>query len=769
MSRRYSRELHRAIPFRVIRLIITGLAGVFLSTPAVQSAPPTRPQVAVGTNNAQYLPVPHVPGLVTHDLNSGLTPTNLVTALLGPGITVSNVTFTGANVAAGTFSGGTGIIGFESGIMLSSGNIALAVGPNSQDAATANNGLGGDPTLNALIPGYITYDACSLQFDFTCTGTQVIQFQYVLSSEEYNEWVNSPFNDVFGFFLNGVNIAFIPGTTGTAVSINNLNCDYPYNPPLGSFCNLFINNRCADIPPGNFPCAGARDTEMDGLTVVLTATATLNPGQNHIKLAVADAGDQVLDSNVFIRGQSFVCGEPIGACCDTTSNTCVESVTQAACVGAGRVWSVGLNCSQLNPPCAPVVHPAGTDCANPINITSLPFSDTNTTFDKGNDYTSSCLGEYDNGLDILYRLTIPTAQCVDITVTGTTPNDNWIGIGLGATCPPGATCLAQGTSQGTVATITGLNLAAGTYYLMVDRWPTGSDGLNFTLSVTTCGGAATGACCNATTQVCTNNVLQANCMGADETWSAGLDCGQLVPPCNPEVDTDGQDCEFPLHITTLPFVDINTTSNKNEDYSLTCLGVYDDGNDIIYRVALASAYCVDITVSGATAADHFIGVVLDSSCPPGASCIAFATTPGTEVAINDLALDAGVYFLMIDRQPGPGGAEALDFRLTIAECMAPGGACCLMDGTCALQTEADCMSAGGLTWSLNTPCSPNPCAHALGDANCDNSVDIGDIPEFIAALLDQYTGCDIMLADMDQSGALNGGDIPLFVQAISGP
>ena len=55
-----------------------------------------------------------------------------------------------------------------------------------------------------------------------------------------------------------------------------------------------------------FPAAGPVDTEMDGLTVVLTATAQVNANQtNHIKLAIADAEDDQLDSNVFIKAGSL--------------------------------------------------------------------------------------------------------------------------------------------------------------------------------------------------------------------------------------------------------------------------------------------------------------------------------------------------------------------------------------------------------------------------------------------------------------------------------
>jgi hypothetical protein len=522
-------------PFQKLTLLV--LSCLLLSAASVVAEPPARPVVAPGGNNWIPPTGPVTRALGTQDLNAGLTPTDLVTALLGPGVVVSNVTFTGANVAAGKFTGGTGIIGFDSGIILSSGDIAFVPGPNTQDSITANNGLPGDPALDALIPGYTTFDACILEFDFECTGTQAIQFQYVFSSDEYNEWVNSPYNDVFAFFLNGVNIAAIPGGGGLAVSIDNLNCNNPYNPPTGSFCNLFVNNRCADIPPGTFPCAGVVNTEMDGLTVVLTATGTINPGLNHIKLAIADAGDPVLDSNVFIQGQSFVCGQPTGACCDTSTLTCQDNVLQANCQGPYDVWNVGLACSQLQPPCASVTNPPGTNCDNPIPITALPYTDVNTTYGKDNDYTNTCLGNFDNGDDILYVLTISATQCVNITVTGATPADDWIGVAVDTVCPPGATCLAQATTPDSVAIISNLTLTPGTYYLMIDRWPAGDDSLNYTLSITDCQ-ALTGACCF-TGSLC--QVLTAlDCDAAGGNFvGAGLTCDPNPCICPGDVNCDG--------------------------------------------------------------------------------------------------------------------------------------------------------------------------------------------------------------------------------------
>lgn len=226
----------------------------------------------------------------------GGTPDTIVTALLGTGITYENVAYTGTDCSAGTFSGGTGIIGIEEGIILSSGVIQNVIGPNKADGITANLGLGGDTNLNALIPGYTTYDAVILEFDFVPTS-DVLTFDYVFTSDEYNEFVNTAFNDVFAFFLNGYdvsdNIALIPGTT-TPVAINNVNGGGPAYGTNPSNSAYYINN---DLTDGG----GSIDTEMDGLTTVFTATAYVTKGDtNHIKLAIADAGDHVLDSNVFI-------------------------------------------------------------------------------------------------------------------------------------------------------------------------------------------------------------------------------------------------------------------------------------------------------------------------------------------------------------------------------------------------------------------------------------------------------------------------------------
>lgn len=225
-----------------------------------------------------------------------VTPTGdasvLANTILGSGISISNISYTGGANASGTFSNGLSSgLGIDAGIVLTSGSASNAAGPNTADNTTTDNGLSGDSALNSLIPGYSTYDATILEFDFESAGGNLF-FNYVFASEEYNEWVGSAYNDVFGFFLDGVNVALIPGTS-TPVAINNVNS--------GSNSAYYNNNDYGDFggaPPYNL--------EYDGFTTLLTASVLgLEAGLHTMKLAIADAGDYILDSAVFIQAGSF--------------------------------------------------------------------------------------------------------------------------------------------------------------------------------------------------------------------------------------------------------------------------------------------------------------------------------------------------------------------------------------------------------------------------------------------------------------------------------
>ncbi|WP_372972245.1 choice-of-anchor L domain-containing protein [Marinobacter sp.] len=227
----------------------------------------------------------------------------LAGAILGSGITISNVNYYGGSNQSGLFSDGTSTIGINNGLIMTSGSALEAPGPNNSDGTTGNIGTGGglgDSDLNALIP-QSTYHAAVLEFDFI-SDTDSLFFNYVFASEEYNEYVNSSYNDVFAFFVDGVNIALAPD--GQPVSINNVNCGGS-GTGTGPNCSVYNNNDPSNGGP-------FYNIEYDGFTDKLLASISgLVSGTTYsMKIAIADAGDTILDSAIFIEGGSFSSEDP---------------------------------------------------------------------------------------------------------------------------------------------------------------------------------------------------------------------------------------------------------------------------------------------------------------------------------------------------------------------------------------------------------------------------------------------------------------------------
>lgn len=227
--------------------------------------------------------------LIVTDTNDGNTLTNTI---LGSDVTVSNISVTGTGTQSGTFTNGlTGGIGIDEGIILTSGSAQLAASSNTSGSSTTFTGTGGDADLDALIP-QSTNDVNILEFEFTTT-TGDLFFDYVFASEEYNEWVDTSFNDVFALFVDGVNIALAPD--GQAVSINNVNCGSSGVDLTGPNCDSYNNNS-----------TGIFNIAYDGFTDVFTASIlNLSAGTHTMKFAIADAGDSSLDSAIFIEAGSF--------------------------------------------------------------------------------------------------------------------------------------------------------------------------------------------------------------------------------------------------------------------------------------------------------------------------------------------------------------------------------------------------------------------------------------------------------------------------------
>ncbi|MBI2967724.1 MAG: choice-of-anchor L domain-containing protein [Bacteroidetes bacterium] len=228
------------------------------------------------------------------NFNTSLNASQLAQQLAGPGVIVSNATLNCPQGAFGSFSNGaTTNIGIGSGIILTSGDVTVAQGPDNSEGAGIDNFAAGDPDLDALA-GAATYDACALEFDIVPL-CDTISFQYVFGSEEYLEFVNAGYNDAFAFFISGpgfgapTNIAEVPGAPGIPVSIDNVN-DISYS-------QYYVNNDFGT------------SIQYDGFTTVIDATAIVQPCETyHLKLVIADAGDGILDSGVFLEQNSLQCG-----------------------------------------------------------------------------------------------------------------------------------------------------------------------------------------------------------------------------------------------------------------------------------------------------------------------------------------------------------------------------------------------------------------------------------------------------------------------------
>ena len=265
-------------------------------------------------------------------VNSNVTDQYLVEdVFIGGGcFDVTNITFNTDPGSRGTFANGQTNIGLEEGMILATGNISVAASANTQTGASAGSSGGSDPDLTQLAGTGIN-DAAVMEFDFEPT-TDTVRFNYVFASEEYCDYTNSNFNDVFGFFLSGpgingtftnnaINIATLPN--GQYVSINNVN--HTVNQ------GFYVSNTTPATNTGG-GCGGAHplgtapainEVQYDAFTVILEAVAVVQPCQTyHIKLAIGDAVDSAWDSAVFLESNSFSAGTPVaGVGVNPSTNT----------------------------------------------------------------------------------------------------------------------------------------------------------------------------------------------------------------------------------------------------------------------------------------------------------------------------------------------------------------------------------------------------------------------------------------------------------------
>jgi len=286
------------------------------------------------------------------------------------GVAISNVTYTGIPLSLGFFEGSQSNIGMNAGLLITSGEATNAIGPNDSESMGTAMNIGGSPWLDALIPGYVTFDAAVIEMDVV-PNSDTLLFRYVFGSEEYLEFVNTNFNDLFAFLVEGPglpqgdSIWVQPDTTiyqnwdscyvciDTMIVNSGVNCYYDslnmldtciaWSDTAWQWC--YFDQNCtpggdtvtypgywyyspggvniAMVPGTNLPVAintlnqfvntqyfienpGGTSVQYDAFTTPLWASVPVQAGQTyHIRIAVADAGDPVFDSGVFLGIESM--------------------------------------------------------------------------------------------------------------------------------------------------------------------------------------------------------------------------------------------------------------------------------------------------------------------------------------------------------------------------------------------------------------------------------------------------------------------------------
>ncbi len=532
--------------------------------------------------------------------NNGNT---LAQILAGNGVTVTNVNLNCAANACGTYTSVATPLNLSTGIMLTSGQVANAVGPNNAPSVGTANGTPGDADLYNLVTPNSTQDACVLEFDVVPIGNNM-SFSYVMGSEEYPEYVCSNFNDVFAFFISGPNpgggsyannnIALIP-SSGLHVAINTVNPGVAGANSGGGTCtSLAYSTYYHDNTNG-------AQVQYDGWTSVFTAQANVIPCQTyHLKLAIADVGDGAYDSGVFLEGNSFVSnGTTVTAATvnpgyTSTYEGCVNgtfTITLPAAATSNTTVNYTLSGSASN----------GTDYTSLPGSVTIPIGGTSATVNLIPTQDGLTEGQETVTLSILNPCdgtvySTATLNINDDPITTASANPNPI-------CPNATTTLTvsggvagntyswsptAGVTNPTAATTTATVSATQTYTVTVT---TGSCTASNTTTVTVNPAPSATASVTPNTPVCSGTTVQLDAQASGGTpsytygWSAGTSNSTISnPTATPNTTTtytvtitDQTTCTATASVTVVavigPVVSIGTDQNLCANQSPYVLSV----------------------------------------------------------------------------------------------------------------------------------------------------------------------------------------------------
>ncbi|MDE0536545.1 choice-of-anchor L domain-containing protein, partial [Tenacibaculum sp. L6] len=375
------------------------------------------------------------------------TAAQIATELQSAGVVITNPVITrGATNQIALFTNGDGGANLEldRGIAFTTSNVNQIFVTNNETGLSVN--ASGTDHIDAdltAIDSQATRDVVVFEFDFRALPNYTgVLLEYQFGSEEYPDYVGSPFNDVFGFFVTdpfgldptipnmapGANLAQVPGTTNP-VAINNINAgfrgnsgggaNYPGITPDLSQGALYINNghvldNDADPnnagPLNNNPGATPIGVEFNGITRKLTANINLTPGITyHMKIAIADVTDSSFDSGVFI---TRVGGVPIIVAEDDFG----EIVSTNGGIAVANVLT--------NDTVAGITNPS----ASGVELSEVSSENPGITLNTNTGEVSVAPGVPAGVYELVYSLCQPSTNCdtaiVTITVLADSDGDN---------------------------------------------------------------------------------------------------------------------------------------------------------------------------------------------------------------------------------------------------------------------------------------------------------------------------------------------------------
>lgn len=219
-------------------------------------------------------------------------------------VSVTSATLIGSDSQTSLFDSldlGNGLT-MDAGILLTSGD-GTPPESNTETGYSESASGAGDDELTSIAQSAFsgaggTNDAnvLELALDVTDTSVNSVAFDLIFGSDEYPEFADSSFVDIAAVTSNGSNYGLFSNGKPLSIISDNINV-------------------------GGITANDGQPIEYDGLTQRLTVLVPVSLGSNIIRLGVADTGDFILDSGLFISNMRVQAGDVQGVKLEVTSPT----------------------------------------------------------------------------------------------------------------------------------------------------------------------------------------------------------------------------------------------------------------------------------------------------------------------------------------------------------------------------------------------------------------------------------------------------------------